>query len=249
MAFRANPLSLSVGETELEAWLRETGYLEIVDQGSSSSASSSSSSIITLAVTVLTVNPFSKLRSDDFSGGTPSWSRGGFIGCVESYSFPWSTEQARMRVHENVKRYARNYSSLFLLFFASSLYQMPFAVVGLILSLAIWDTFKFCGDRWGLDQYPLLRQILIRIAQCGQFILVYSYDSYNTLDEEVTKNSYCSYCSDPNLFECANGLPMHPWRQLCCHDFARIIQEVKTNLVNKMGKEENESNTIDHHNH
>ncbi|KAG9154923.1 hypothetical protein Leryth_015530 [Lithospermum erythrorhizon] len=118
MAFRANPLSLSVGETELEAWLRETGYLEIVDQGSSSSILGS---ILTLAVTVLTVNPFSKLRSDDFSGGTPSWSRGGFIGCVESYSFPWSTEQARMRVHENVKRYARNYSSLFLLFFASSL--------------------------------------------------------------------------------------------------------------------------------
>lgn len=47
-------------------------------------------------------------------------------------------------------------------------YKMPVALVGLILCLALWDFFKFCSHRWGLEQYPLTRQWLIRVAQCGE---------------------------------------------------------------------------------
>jgi len=47
-------------------------------------------------------------------------------------------------------------------------YKMPVALVGLILCLALWDFFKFCSHRWGLEQYPLTRQCLIRLAQCGE---------------------------------------------------------------------------------
>ncbi|KAJ0021469.1 hypothetical protein Pint_31766 [Pistacia integerrima] len=47
-------------------------------------------------------------------------------------------------------------------------YQMPLALLGLISSLAIWDLFKFYSDKWKFDRYPLIRQVLARIAQCGE---------------------------------------------------------------------------------
>lgn len=51
-------------------------------------------------------------------------------------------------------------------------YQLPIALFGLISCLALWDVFKSSGDRWGLDRYPVIRQTLIRIAQCGEFLLI-----------------------------------------------------------------------------
>lgn len=47
---------------------------------------------------------------------------------------------------------------------------MPLALLGLISCLALWDIVKFCGDRWGLDKYPVLWQCLVRIAQCGMLL-------------------------------------------------------------------------------
>lgn len=57
---------------------------------------------------------------------------------------------------------------LYILFYYR--YQMPLALVGLISCLALWDVFKFCSERWGLDQYPIVRQCLIRFAQCGELL-------------------------------------------------------------------------------
>jgi hypothetical protein len=54
---------------------------------------------------------------------------------------------------------------------------MPLALVGLISCLALWDAFKFCSERWGLDQYPVFRQCLVRIAQCGMLSALLSLDS------------------------------------------------------------------------
>lgn len=196
MVFSSNPLSLSVPEPAFESWLRDSGYLEVLDHRSSSTATTSSDSTATTTaatittstftitgvlfshvltlLSLFTLNPFSKLTTLDFSAPTPSWTYG-FIGSCDSYSFPSTPAQARLRVHENVKRYARNYATLFILFFASSLYRMPLALVGLISCLALWDAFKFCSDRWGLDQYPVFRQCLVRIAQCvAAVILMYS---------------------------------------------------------------------------
>ncbi|KAG6793812.1 hypothetical protein NC652_004066 [Populus alba x Populus x berolinensis] len=187
MVFSSNPLSLSVPDTTFDAWLRDSGYLEILDQHSSSSATAAPATTSTITSTsttatatglfisffshiltllsLFTLNPFSKLTTDDFSGQTPSWTRSFFADCG-SYSFPSGSEQARLRVNENVKRYARNYASLFILFFACTLYQMPLALIGLISSLALWDVFKFCSGRWGWDRYPVLRQVMVRTAQC-----------------------------------------------------------------------------------
>ncbi|XP_062168434.1 PRA1 family protein H [Alnus glutinosa] len=198
MVFSSNPLSLSVPEPAFESWLRDSGYLEVLDHRASSTATTSSDSSAASATTTTTIttstfnitsvlfshvltllslftlNPFSKLTTLDFSAPTPSWTYG-FIGSCDSYSFPSTPAQARLRVHENVKRYARNYATLFVLIFSCTLYQMPLALVGLISCLALWDVFKFCSDRWGLDQYSVIRQCLVRIAQCvTAVILMYS---------------------------------------------------------------------------
>ncbi|KAJ1403470.1 Prenylated rab acceptor PRA1, partial [Sesbania bispinosa] len=184
MVFSSNPLSLSVPEPAFESWLRDTGYLEVLDHRTSAAAAATTansnsapipatgffSRIVTL-LSLFTLNPFSKLTAEDFSGDTPSWSRS-FIGFCGSYSFPSSPSQARFRVHENVKRYARNYAYLFILFFACALYKMPLALVGLISCLALWDFFKYFSDRWGLDQYPVIRQCLIRLAQCATAVIL-----------------------------------------------------------------------------
>ncbi|XP_015061375.1 PRA1 family protein H [Solanum pennellii] len=205
MAFSANPLSLSVPEPVFESWLRDTGYLEILDQrttdlhrhsstttvaattassdaavtNSAAAAVSISNGVFVLIfsrigtlLSLLTLNPFAKLTSDDFSGDTPSWTLQ-FVGSFDSYSFPSSPSQARLRVHENVKRYARNYASLFVLFFACSLYQKLLALVGLISCLALWDVLKLCGDRWGLEQRPVIKQSLIRISQCATAVILF----------------------------------------------------------------------------
>ncbi|XP_074370323.1 PRA1 family protein H isoform X2 [Apium graveolens] len=183
MSFSANPLALSVPEPAFESWLRDTGYLEVLDQKTSdlsAAVASSDSSAATTSfhpagihtgvfisllsriwtlISLLTINPFAKLTAGDISGETPAWTSG-FIGFYDSYSFPSSTDQARMRVHENFKRYAKNYFSLFVLFFACSLYQMPLALFGLISCMALWDVFRCYGNRWGLDEYPVLNQTL-----------------------------------------------------------------------------------------
>ncbi|XP_042028381.1 PRA1 family protein H-like, partial [Salvia splendens] len=197
--FDPNPLSLSVPESEFESWLRDSGYLEIVDQRatdlhristaakpSDSAAESATAKIsssgafivsrflsrVWTLLSLLTFNPFSKLAATDFSGDTPPWTVA-FFGSSESYSFPSSRSQARLRVHENVKRYARNYTTLFFLFFACSLYQLPLALFGLLSCLALWDAFRFSGDRWRLDGYPLLREALIRTAQCLAAVILF----------------------------------------------------------------------------
>ncbi|KAJ0099812.1 hypothetical protein Patl1_20695 [Pistacia atlantica] len=79
---------------------------------------------------------------------------------------PSLSDTLKLRVQENVNRYARNYATLFILLFACSLYQMPLAFLGLISSLAIWDLFKFCSDKWKFDRYLVIRQVLVRIVQC-----------------------------------------------------------------------------------
>ncbi|KAK9180485.1 hypothetical protein WN943_029694 [Citrus x changshan-huyou] len=186
--FASNPLSLNVPDPAFESWLRDSGYLEILDTATTTSATAvttastketATATTITHSllhylytfISLLTVNPFAKLTTDDFSANTPSWTRE-FIGALGSFSFPSSPHTLKLRVHENVKRYARNYASLFILFFACSLYQMPLALVGLISSLALWDFFKFCSDKWNWDRHPVIRQVLVRIAQCATLVVL-----------------------------------------------------------------------------
>lgn len=197
--FDGNPLSLSVPDEAFESWLRDTGYLEILDERSVTSTESlipSSSSSprrrstdcdssnrtavgvvlglvtgiipsVRTVLSILTINPFAKLTSQDFNKETPPWTIG-FIG--PSYSFPAGPSQARMRVQENVKRYARNYLFLSILIFVCSLYQMPKSLLGLLGCLALWEGLWFCFRRWNIEQtLPVLRSILLYVAQFREF--------------------------------------------------------------------------------
>ncbi|PKA56610.1 PRA1 family protein H [Apostasia shenzhenica] len=200
MAFATNPLSLSVPEPAFEAWLRDTGYLEILDSRSSSSALSfppssspssskphsqrapmaaavsriaSVSSFLRTLASLFTINPFAKLTPENFSGETPSWTLG-FVGVVGSYSWPAGSSQARMRVQENVCRYARNYAFLSLIVFACSLYQMPVPLLGLIASLGLWELLRFCSEKGKLEEkHPTLRIVLVRVVQFVMMVILY----------------------------------------------------------------------------
>lgn len=141
MSFQSNPLSLSVPEPAFESWLRDSGYLEVLDQRTSAAPSLTTAvagdataipgidsggifallfSYLGTLLSLFTINPFAKLTNDDFSRETASWTHS-FVGCCDSYSFPPSSTQARLRVQENIKRFARNYATLFVLIFACSL--------------------------------------------------------------------------------------------------------------------------------
>ncbi|XP_074319346.1 PRA1 family protein H [Silene latifolia] len=218
MSFKPNPLSLSLSDPNFESWLRDSGYLELLDHrttqlhnlhASTSSTHSTTTptttttaptttnttrtttkttitaisytltmSLISSLATILslfTLNPFAKLNSSDFTSNNENfsvmnsinWTNSGFLGCFDSYSFPSSPTQARMRVHENVKRFARQYAVLSLVIFCCSLYKMPLAFVGLLSCLAVWELFRFCDAKWALERYPSSRQVLIRAGQCG----------------------------------------------------------------------------------
>ncbi|KAJ0988226.1 hypothetical protein J5N97_006582 [Dioscorea zingiberensis] len=193
MSFSANPFALSVPDSAFEDWLQDTGYLSILDSPAvpppSSARQSKQITAPTIAgtttifasalcffrtlVSILTLNPLAKLAADDFSAPTPSWTNA-FIGPAYSYSWPLDPAQARLRVLENVRRYARNYSALAIVFFACSLYQMPISLLGLILGLGFWELLRFCCDSLELERrHPQMKQVLIRFTQIATAIVLY----------------------------------------------------------------------------
>ncbi|GLJ40435.1 hypothetical protein SUGI_0832940 [Cryptomeria japonica] len=159
MAFSANPLSLSLPEGAFEAWVRESGYLERIDEGEVvDSGTGSNSWKISL------INPFGKLTAEDFSRDAVPWTAE-FWGAPQSYSRPTSLMQLKLRMQENVKKYVRNYIYLSLCILASFLYKMPVALLGLISVFALWDMLRICSNKWGLQKYPFFHQMLVLIAK------------------------------------------------------------------------------------
>lgn len=181
MVFSTNPLSLSVPDPAFESWLRDSGYLEILDQSSSTTAATTTSNAATPSITggvvvslfsyiltlfsLFTLNPFSKLTTDDFSGQTPSWTCA-FFGDCGSYSFPSRSDQARLRVHENVKRYARNYASLFILFSACTLYALFLSVSMFICAILKLGSFFLSLFSFPFSFYVILSGFSICISLC-----------------------------------------------------------------------------------
>ncbi|KAH1106511.1 hypothetical protein J1N35_010279 [Gossypium stocksii] len=51
-------------------------------------------------------------------------------------------------------------------------YQLPLVLVGLISSLALWDSFRFFSDKWGSDRFPVTEMILVRFVQCVTAIIL-----------------------------------------------------------------------------
>jgi hypothetical protein len=144
-AFKPNPLSLSVPDPALDRWLRDSGYLDHLDSTATSASVLAASPSTTATTTnraspsagvagdilafactlssLLALNPLARLSAADVAGSTPSWSLA-FVGPpgAASYSWPPTPTQARLRVQENVRRYARNYVALSILVFSCFLY-------------------------------------------------------------------------------------------------------------------------------
>ncbi|KAK1629716.1 hypothetical protein QYE76_004031 [Lolium multiflorum] len=194
-SFKPNPLSLSVPDPALDRWLRDSGYLDLLDSSapapaaataaatptnpaSVSASSGAAADVLAFARTLaslLTLNPFAALSTADLAKPTPSWSLA-FVGApgAASYSWPPTPTQARLRVQENVRRYARNYTALSILIFACCLYRMPMALLGMLASLAVWEAVLYCRDRWGLaTRAPGVGQALLHCAQIATAILLY----------------------------------------------------------------------------
>ncbi|KQJ86980.1 hypothetical protein BRADI_4g08810v3 [Brachypodium distachyon] len=189
-SFKPNPLSLSVPDPALDRWLRDSGYLDVLDSSApapssaapatsrtsspfaapASASSGAAADFLAFARTLaslLALNPFARLSTADLAVPTPSWSLA-FLGPpgAASYSWPPTPTQARLRVQENVRRYARNYAALSIVVFACCLYRMPMALLGMLASLAVWESVRYCRERWGLaTRAPGVGQALLHCAQ------------------------------------------------------------------------------------
>ena len=53
-----------------------------------------------------------------------------------------------------------------------SRYKMPLALLGLVISLAVWELLWFAFDSWDPEErFPGIRFAFVRIAQMGKTIL------------------------------------------------------------------------------
>ncbi|XP_035823673.1 PRA1 family protein H-like isoform X1 [Zea mays] len=184
-SFKPNPLSLSVPDPALDRWLRDSGYLDLLDSTTTTGRPSSSASgpsapssaayspgagqassgvaadVLAFARTLaslLALNPFARLSTADLAAPTPSWSLA-FVGPpgAASYSWPPTPTQARLRVQENFRRY-----------------RMPMALLGMLASLAVWEGVRYCRDHWDLTtRAPGVAQALLHCAQIATAVLLY----------------------------------------------------------------------------
>ncbi|KAJ9537663.1 hypothetical protein OSB04_030396, partial [Centaurea solstitialis] len=235
MAFAANPLALSVPDPIFESWLRDSGYLEVLDQRTSDlhristaaaathhhhnrrfqlhnhrSAFRRQYRIFPIGIVILhrnhtlSIHTKSVLEAHErrllwrYSVVDPRVLRLLRLVFISVVSFASSYEsygerqailsQLRYAVHRLLRLLsccfvAANVLVLFCCCYCVR-YQIPIALVGLVSSLALWDLFAYWGKRWGLDDYPIARECLLRLLQCvNVFYLAstYQYESSASL--------------------------------------------------------------------
>ncbi|CAM6101648.1 unnamed protein product [Calypogeia fissa] len=154
MTFQVNPLSLCLPQQAFETWLRESGQLEVLDKNALDQALlGGSESLSAVLIKALKINPLRSLTIEDFCNSPVSWT-GEFFDCGlgprETYSYPRSLIQAKLRMEDNVKRYTGNYLVLALIIFLCFLYKMPLAFLGILSCLALWDTLRVYINSRGL---------------------------------------------------------------------------------------------------
>eukprot|EP00252_Welwitschia_mirabilis_P013358 TRINITY_DN2941_c0_g1_i2.p1 TRINITY_DN2941_c0_g1~~TRINITY_DN2941_c0_g1_i2.p1 ORF type:complete len:219 (+),score=8.40 TRINITY_DN2941_c0_g1_i2:224-880(+) len=175
MAFRANPLSLSIPEGEMEAWLKHSGYLQEskVSEPGNNIGVENAKGVITAFENVgklLRINPLEKVGVEDVCKTAAPWTPE-FFGKPDSYSWPSSISELESRVHLNTSRFAPNYLRLSLFILACFLYNMPLALLGVASIFATWDLLRICSNRYGIHNHVLLFKALLLIANIVTIIL------------------------------------------------------------------------------
>ncbi|KAE8696030.1 hypothetical protein F3Y22_tig00110678pilonHSYRG00484 [Hibiscus syriacus] len=124
-----------------ELWLRDSDYLDVIDNIQTAVSIAASTSTPKISDSTITI----PITTNNFSGETPSWTEV-FFADFGSYSFPASISQARLRVQENVKRYAQNYALFFYSLLRLFCVSTATCTVRLISSLVLWDSFRCNGE-------------------------------------------------------------------------------------------------------
>lgn len=172
MAFTANPLSLSIPPATFDAWLRESGHLEVLDKVAIDPPRSSSNALLS-SILGFAVNPFSNVSVEDLCRPPLPW-EGEFWDCghglVESYGWPLSSAQLKLRMGENVKRYMGNYLRLFVLILACFIYKMPLALCGLFSVLALWEGLRMFLNYFKLERESFFHQAAILFGKIATAI-------------------------------------------------------------------------------
>jgi hypothetical protein len=53
-------------------------------------------------------------------------------------------------------------------------YRMPMALLGMLVSVAVWEGVRYCRDHWNLTtRAPGIGQALLHCAQIGEFSFFY----------------------------------------------------------------------------
>jgi len=173
MAFKENPLSLSLTQEALEEWLRGSGHLEKLDRtGSEHHLRLPSQSSFGELSKALKSNPFMTLTAEDLLKKPVSWTDEFFDFGFDSYSWPRSISQAKLRMDENIRRYIGNYVILVAIVFLILLYQMPLALVGIASVVLVWDTLRRAGDEWGLDRNGIRYRALAFVGNSVTLVMM-----------------------------------------------------------------------------
>ncbi|CAK9198878.1 unnamed protein product [Sphagnum jensenii] len=175
MAFERNPLSLSLPQAAFEKWLRDSGYLEILDRCVLDHARIAGQGSLAALSKVIKINPFVNLTVEDLLQKPVSWT-GEFFDCGlgpwETFSWPRTITQVKLRMEENVKRYTGNYLILVLIIFLCFLYKMPLAFVGVASIVSLWDTLRKASDEWGLERTSFRYRSLVFLSNIVTVVLM-----------------------------------------------------------------------------
>ncbi|KAG6557571.1 hypothetical protein Mapa_000847 [Marchantia paleacea] len=177
MSFSVNPLSLCLSQSTFEAWLRDSGHLEILDKCVMDQARTNGHGSISAFMKALKINPFKSLTLEDCCKSPVAWT-GEFFDCGtgprDTYTFPHSLTQAKLRMEENVKRYTGNYLVLALVILLCFLYKIPVALLGIMSIIALWDTIRVYINSRGLTQNSFRFRSLRVLGNIGTiFIMMY----------------------------------------------------------------------------
>ncbi|KAJ7283052.1 hypothetical protein O6H91_Y350800 [Diphasiastrum complanatum] len=175
MAFLVNPLSLCIPQSAFEAWLRERGYLEILDKCGLDQARMAGQSSFAACCKLLTTNPFANLTMEDLCQKPVPWTDEFFdcgLGPRETYSWPVSVTQIKLRMEENLRRYTGNYLVLTLVVFLCFLYKVPLAFLGLVSLLGLWATIRKYIYKWGLQRQSVWFGLLLLLGNTATAIIV-----------------------------------------------------------------------------
>lgn len=121
------------------------------------------------------VNPFAELTLDDLCRPPAPWTADFWdcgTGPWDSYSWPLTVPQVKLRMQENLKRYCGNYLILALVIFLCFLYRMPVAIAGLVALLGIWECIRMYVTSRGLTSTSYRAMALTFVGQATTWVLL-----------------------------------------------------------------------------